>query len=144
MKLFFASDHAGLTLRRALMEHAASLGHDIVDLGPDSTESVDYPDYGNKLAQALAEQPEAHGVAVCGTGIGISIALNRHRHVRAARVNDVTAATLTRQHNNANVIAFGDRVIGVETAKHALTAFLSTEFEGGRHQRRVEKLSPAS
>jgi len=144
MKLFFASDHAGLNLRRALIDHAVSLGHEIADLGPETSESVDYPDFGNKLALALASEPEAHGVAVCGTGIGISIALNRHSHVRAALVNDVTTATLTRLHNDANVIAFGDRVIGVETAKDALTAFLNTAFEGGRHQRRVEKLSPTS
>jgi len=142
MKLFFASDHAGLNLRRVLRDHAASLGHDIVDLGPETDDSVDYPDFGNKLADALAAEPAAHGVAVCGTGIGISIALNRHAHVRAALVSDVTTATLTRLHNDANVVAFGDRVIGVETAKAALEAFLTTEFEGGRHERRVAKLSP--
>ena len=144
MKLFCASDHAGLNLRRVLMDHAVSLGHEIVDLGPDGTASVDYPDFGNKLADALATDPSAQGVAVCGTGIGISIALNRHSHIRAALVQDVTTATLTRLHNDANVIAFGDRVIGVETAKDALTAFLTTAFEGGRHLRRVEKLTPAN
>ena len=143
MKLFFASDHAGLNLRRALMDHAASLGHEIADLGPKSTESVDYPDYGNKLADALAANPDCWGVAVCGTGIGISIALNRHSHIRAALIHDVTTAKLTRLHNDANVIAFGDRVIGVETAKDALSAFMDTEFEGGRHQRRVDKLTPS-
>ena len=142
MKLVFASDHAGLTLRRALMEHAVSLGHDVVDLGPESSDSVDYPDFANALADALAEDPEASGVAVCGTGIGISIALNRHPHVRAALVSDVTTATLTRLHNDANVVAFGERVIGIETAKGALMAFLSTDYEGGRHERRVAKLSP--
>ena len=142
MKLVFASDHAGLTLRRALMEHAVSLGHDVVDLGPDSPDSVDYPDFANALADALAEDPEASGVAVCGTGIGISIALNRHPHVRAALVSDVTTATLTRLHNDANVVAFGERVIGIETAKGALSAFLTTDYEGGRHERRVAKLSP--
>ena len=142
MKLVFASDHAGLTLRRALMEHAVSLGHDVVDLGPDTSDSVDYPDFANALADALAQDPDASGVAVCGTGIGISIALNRHSHVRAALVSDVTTATLTRLHNDANVIAFGERVIGIETAKGALSAFLTTDYEGGRHERRVAKLSP--
>ena len=142
MKLFFASDHAGLNLRRALMDHAASLGHDVADLGPENAESVDYPDYGNKLADALATNPDCWGVAVCGTGIGISMALNRHSHIRAALIHDVTTAKLTRLHNDANVIAFGDRVIGIETAKDALVAFLKTEFEGGRHQRRVDKLTP--
>lgn len=142
MKLVFASDHAGLTLRRALMEHAVSLGHDVVDLGPDTSDSVDYPDFANALADALAKDPDASGVAVCGTGIGISIALNRHSHVRAALVSDVTTATLTRLHNDANVIAFGERVIGIETAKGALSAFLTTDYEGGRHERRVAKLSP--
>lgn len=142
MKLFFASDHAGLNLRRALIEHATSLGHEVLDLGPMTTDSVDYPDFANALAAALSQEPQAHGVAVCGTGIGISIALNRHSHIRAALVSDVTEARLTRLHNDANVIAFGDRVIGVETARDALSAFLSTEFEGGRHERRVAKLSP--
>ena len=142
MKLVFASDHAGLTLRRALIEHAQSLGHDVLDLGPETNESVDYPDYANALADALDADPAARGVAICGTGIGISIALNRHAHVRAALVSDVTTATLTRLHNDANVIAFGERVIGIETAKGALTAFLSTDYEGGRHERRVAKLTP--
>lgn len=142
MKLFFASDHAGVNLRRALLEHAAELGHSVTDLGPTDGESVDYPDFANVLADALADYPKAKGVAICGSGIGISIALNRHRHVRAALVNDVTGATLTRQHNDANVIAFGERLIGIETAKDALAAFLGTAFEGGRHERRVAKLSP--
>ena len=142
MKLFFASDHAGLNLRHALLEHAAELGHSVTDLGPTDGESVDYPDFANALADALADDPEAQGVAVCGSGIGISIALNRHRHVRAALVHDVTGATLTRQHNDANVVAFGERLIGIETAKDALAAFLGTAFEGGRHERRVAKLSP--
>lgn len=142
MKLFFASDHAGLNLRRALLEHAAELGYSVTDLGPTDGESVDYPDFANALADALADDPEAQGVAVCGSGIGISIALNRHRHVRAALVHDVTGATLTRQHNDANVVAFGERLIGIETAKDALAAFLGTAFEGGRHERRVAKLSP--
>ena len=142
MKLFFASDHAGLNLRRALIEHAAELGHSVTDLGPVEGQSVDYPDFANALAEALAADPEAQGVAVCGSGIGISIALNRHRHVRAALVHDVTSATLTRRHNDANVVAFGERLIGVETAKDALAAFLGTAFEGGRHERRVAKLSP--
>jgi len=142
MKLFFASDHAGVNLRRALLEHAAVLGHSVTDLGPTDGESVDYPDFANALADALADDPKAKGVAVCGSGIGISIALNRHRHVRAALVHDVTSATLTRQHNDANVVAFGERLIGIETAKDALAAFLGTAFEGGRHERRVAKLSP--
>lgn len=142
MKLFFASDHAGLNLRLALLEHAAELGHSVTDLGPTDGESVDYPDFANALADALADDPEAQGVAVCGSGIGISIALNRHRHVRAALVHDVTGAILTRRHNDANVVAFGERLIGIETAKDALAAFLGTAFEGGRHERRVAKLSP--
>ena len=142
MKLFFASDHAGLNLRRALIEYAAELGHSVTDLGPADGASVDYPDFANALAEALADNPDAQGVAVCGSGIGISIALNRHRHVRAALVHDVTSATLTRRHNDANVVAFGERLIGIETAVDALAAFLDTAFEGGRHERRVAKLSP--
>ena len=142
MKLFLASDHAGLNLRRALAEHAASMGHTIVDLGPEEGTSVDYPDFANKLADALSAEPEASGIAVCGTGIGISMALNRHAHLRAALVSEPTTAKLTRLHNDANVVVFGERVIGIETAKAALEAFLTTQYEGGRHERRVAKMSP--
>lgn len=134
-----ACDHGGVELKAALM--AAFPEINWLNLGVDTSESVDYPDYAGKLADALKDGRAARGVLICGTGIGISIAANRHSHIRCALVHDVTTTRLTRQHNDANVIAMGARIIGVEVAKDCVSAFLSTEFEGGRHQRRVDKLS---
>ncbi|MEM6680804.1 MAG: ribose 5-phosphate isomerase B [Pseudomonadota bacterium] len=136
-----ASDHAGLRLKTVLIEHVKELGHDVLDLGPHETQSVDYPDYGYKLASAVAGLEADIGIAVCGSGIGISMALNRHPAIRCALVTNGLMARLARQHNNANVIAFGDRLIGEDMAKDCVNAFLKAEFEGGRHKRRVDKLS---
>ena len=136
-----ASDHAGFDLKEILKRDLQEAGHDVLDLGTNSTQSVDYPDFGKALADAVASGRAERGVLVCGTGIGISIAANRNPKVRAAVVHDVTSARLTRQHNDANVVAFGQRLIGIETAREALKAFLATEFEGGRHAARVAKLS---
>ncbi|MGB2288888.1 MAG: ribose 5-phosphate isomerase B [Candidatus Puniceispirillaceae bacterium] len=141
MTIYFASDHAGMSLRQTLLSYVTQAGHDVVDLGPEETTSVDYPDYGVKLAMALKDDIAARGIAICGSGIGISIAVNRFSWVRAALVNTAEAASLSRQHNDANVLALGERLIAVETAKDSVNRFLSTEFEGGRHQRRVDKLS---
>ena len=141
LEIFMASDHAGINLRQSLASVLTDLGHIVHDLGPASDERVDYPDYGAALAKAMRSVPDARGVLVCGSGIGISIAANRFPWVRAALCHDVTTARLSRQHNDANVIAFGERLIGETTATEALEAFLSTEFEGGRHEGRVEKLS---
>jgi len=115
-----------------------------VDLGPADGSSVDYPDYGEKLALALSEDGDARGVAICGSGIGISIAVNRFPWVRAALVGSVEAAKLSREHNNANVIALGERLITQDTALACIDVFLSTDFEGGRHERRVDKLTKLS
>ena len=136
-----ASDHAGFDLKEILKRDLQEAGHDVLDLGTDSTQSVDYPDFGAAMADAVASGKVAKGVLVCGTGIGISIAANRNPKVRAAVVHDVTSARLTRLHNDANVVAFGQRLIGTETAREALKVFLDTEFEGGRHAGRVAKLS---
>jgi len=136
-----ASDHAGFDLKEILKRDLQEAGHDVLDLGTNSTQSVDYPDFGRALADAVASGRAERGVLVCGTGIGISIAANRNPKVRAAVVHDVTSARLTRQHNDANVVAFGQRLIGTETAREALKVFLATEFEGGRHAARVAKLS---
>ncbi len=141
MRYYFASDHAAFDLKAAMLDMLKQQGHDVVDLGPYDTSSVDYPDYADKLAQALSADPQAQGIAMCGTGIGISIALNRHKHIRAALCHDVTGARLTRAHNDANVLVMGARLIGAETAKDVVTAFIEVAFEGGRHQRRVDKLS---
>jgi len=136
-----ASDHAGFEMQEALAAELAALGHDVLDLGTDSAQnSVDYPDFAGALAEAMKAGKIKRGVLVCGTGIGIGIAANRHPWIRCGVVHDETSARLTREHNDANVIAIGARLIGVETAKDCLKAFLSTAYQGGRHDRRVAKL----
>jgi ribose 5-phosphate isomerase B len=139
--IYLSSDHAGADLRRTIAAHLLDLGHVVEDLGPASDESVDYPDYGARLAQAMKDDPQSRGVAVCGSGIGISIAVNRFAWVRAALVGDATAARLCREHNDANVLALGQRLTGVAVALDCVDVFLKTEFEGGRHARRVDKLA---
>jgi ribose 5-phosphate isomerase B len=136
-----ASDHAAIELKAQLVEHMRAAGHVVIDLGPANGESVDYPDYGYKLAEAIASGAAARGVALCGSGIGISISVNRNPACRCALVSDGLSARLAREHNDANVIAMGARLIGIETAKDCLEQFLATPFAGGRHQRRVDKLS---
>jgi ribose 5-phosphate isomerase B len=135
-----ASDHAGFDLKAQLKQELAAMGFETLDLGPDSTASVDYPDFADRLAAALKDGQAKRGVLICGTGIGISMAANRHRHIRAALVHDVTGARLTRQHDNANVLCLGARLIGADVAKDCLKVFLTTDFEGGRHENRVAKL----
>ncbi|SNS09403.1 ribose-5-phosphate isomerase [Sphingomonas laterariae] len=136
-----ASDHAAIELKAILADWLREQGHEVLDLGPATADSVDYPDYGYKLAETVASGAAAKGVALCGSGIGISIAVNRNPGVRCALVSDGLSARLSRQHNDANVVAMGARLIGVDSAKDCLAAFLATPFEGGRHQRRVDKLS---
>jgi len=143
VKIALASDHAAVALKAELGQWLRDQGHDVTDLGPDSTDSVDYPDYGFKLAAHVAGGAAQFGVALCGSGIGISIAVNRNPACRCALVSDSLSARLSRQHNNANVIAMGARLIGIDAAKDCLAAFLATPFEGGRHERRVAKLTPA-
>lgn len=138
--LALAADHAGYELKNALKAVLEKLAVDVLDLGTHDGASVDYPDMARALAAALGEGRAGRGVLVCGTGIGISIAANRHRHVRAALCHDVTTARLARQHNDANVLVLGARTIGTEVAVDCVAAFLETGFEGGRHQRRVDKL----
>jgi ribose 5-phosphate isomerase B len=140
MCIAMASDHAGYELKRLLAEEARNLGCEVIDLGTDGEESVDYPDFGQALAEAVASGRAERGVAVCGTGIGISIAVNRQSGVRAALCHNDTTARLAREHNDANVLALGARLVGVEVAKDCLRTFLNTEFAGGRHARRVAKL----
>jgi ribose 5-phosphate isomerase B len=141
MRIAIASDHAALALKSALIEHMRGAGHDVSDLGPFDVSSVDYPDYGYKLAGAIAAGEADRGVALCGSGIGISIAVNRNPVARAALVSEPLSAKLAREHNDANVIAMGARLTGIDMAKACLEAFLSTEFGGDRHARRVGKLS---
>lgn len=141
MRIAIASDHAALALKATLVEYMRAAGHDVDDLGPYDDSSVDYPDFGYKLASAIADGTAARGVALCGSGIGISIAVNRHPAARAALVSEPVSARLAREHNDANVIAMGARLIGADMAKACIDAFLATEFGGDRHQRRVNKLS---
>ena len=136
-----AADHAGYDLKVQLVPELKSLGFEVLDLGTDSRDPVDYPDFADALARALETGRAQRGVLVCGSGIGIAIAANRHRAVRAGVCHDATTARLTRQHNDANVLALGARIVGAEVAKDCLRAFLTTEFEGGRHQPRVAKMS---
>lgn len=139
--IVMASDHAGFELKELLKGDLRAAGREVLDLGVHSTQSADYPDYGRALAEAIRDGKAARGVLVCGTGIGISIAANREPSVRAAVVHDVTSARLTRQHNDANVMALGARLIGTEVARDCLRVFLDTDFEGGRHAARVAKLA---
>ena len=141
MRIAIASDHAALELKAALAEWLRGLGYEVDDLGPQGIESVDYPDYGYKLAEAVASGAASRGIAICGSGIGISIAVNRHKGARCALVSEPLSARLAREHNDANVIAMGARLIGLEMAKACVETFLATPFGGDRHQRRVEKLS---
>jgi ribose 5-phosphate isomerase B len=136
-----ASDHAGFELKQLLKEELREQGLPVVDLGPDGNDPVDYPDFGYAVAHALRDGRIARGVLVCGSGIGISIAANRYPEVRAALVHDALGARVARQHNDANVICFGGRMIGADAARECLRVFLETDFEGGRHCRRVDKLS---
>jgi ribose 5-phosphate isomerase B len=136
-----ASDHAGVDLKSTLKEELASLGFEVLDLGTQDKESVDYPDMADALANAIEDHQASRGVAICGSGIGISMAANRHRHIRAALCHDTLSAKLAREHNDANVLALGARLIGTETARDCLRTFLNTPYEGGRHQRRVDKMS---
>jgi ribose 5-phosphate isomerase B len=139
-RVALASDHAGVALKDVLKQAVEALGHTALDLGTHGDASVDYPDFGDKLAHAILAGEAELGVVVCGTGIGISIAVNRHKGVRAALCHDTTSARLSRQHNDANVLALGARMIGPEVAKDCLATFLATQFEGGRHAGRVNKL----
>jgi ribose 5-phosphate isomerase B len=144
MRIAIASDHAALDLKAMLADWLREQGHDVTDLGPFDATSVDYPDYGYKLAAAVADGSAERGVALCGSGIGISIAVNRNPGARCALVSEPLSAALAREHNDANVIAMGARLIGPEMAKACLAAFLATPFGGDRHQRRVDKLSNPS
>ena len=141
MKIAIASDHAAIGFKAELSGWLRDHGHEVEDLGTHTDASVDYPDYGYRLAEAVAAGKAERGVALCGSGIGISIAANRNPAVRCALVNEPLSARFARSHNDANVIAMGERMIGLEMAKACLDVFLSTEFEGGRHSHRVDKLS---
>ncbi len=140
MRIAIASDHAAVSLKAALAAWLRAGGHDVLDLGTDGNASVNYPDYGFALAAALADGRAERGIALCGSGIGISIAANRNPACRCALVSEPLSASLARLHNDANAIALGARLIGEDMAKACIEAFLSTDFAGGRHQHRVDML----
>ena len=140
MKIALGADHAGYALKERLKDYLASLGHEVTDLGTGSTDSVDYPDFGFAVGKAVAGGRAERGVICCGTGIGIAIAANRVKGVRAGVPNDLFATRLMREHNDANVIAFGARQTAAPLAEAMLDLFLVTSFAGGRHERRVKKL----
>jgi ribose 5-phosphate isomerase B len=140
-RIAIVSDHAAYEMKAMLAEHLRDLGHEVLDLGTTSTDSVDYPDYGYRMAAAIASGDADKGVALCGSGVGISISINRHPACRCALVSEGLSARLARQHNDANVLALGARLIGIEQARDCVDQFLATPFAGGRHQRRVDKLS---
>jgi ribose 5-phosphate isomerase B len=139
-KIAIAADHAGFHLKAAVIAFLKEQGHEVLDLGPENTDRVDYPDYGYKLAECIRDGGAPLGIGICGSGIGIGIALNRFSAVRAALCHDVTSARLCRRHNDANVLVLGERLIGPQVALDCVAAFLETSFEGGRHAGRVEKL----
>lgn len=138
MKVAIACDHGGVILKEYLKQ---SIDVEWIDLGTNGSDSVDYPDYGYKLAEAISNNEAEYGVAICGSGIGISIAVNRHKDIRAALCNNTTMARLSREHNDANIVCLGARLTGDLLAKEITETFLNIEFEGGRHERRRDKLT---
>ncbi|MDH3293858.1 MAG: ribose 5-phosphate isomerase B [Acidimicrobiia bacterium] len=141
MRIAVGSDHAGFVLKNTIAEHLGAAGHQVIDVGTDQPVSVDYPDFGASVGRAVVGGDAELGVAVCGSGIGICIAANKVRGVRAATVHDVTSARLSREHNNANIMCVGERFIGPQVALDAVDAFLVAEFAQGRHTRRVDKIT---
>ena len=140
MKIAIAADHGGFELKDSMVEYIKSLGNEVLNLGTNSADSVDYPDYAKKVCEEIQKGNSDLGILICGTGIGMSLAANKFEGIRAACVSDVYSAKMSRNHNNANVLCFGARVIGDEVAKLIIKTFLENEFEAGRHQRRVDKI----
>jgi len=141
MKFYIATDHAGYAVKDYIKELLRSKGHEAIDLGPDSADRVDYPDFGRKCAEAVRDDAGSFGIVVCGTGIGISISANKVPGIRAALCHDAYTARMARAHNDAQILAFGERVVGKGVIESMIDAFISTEFEGGRHAGRVEKIN---
>ena len=141
MKIAIGNDHAAVNLKKEIMAYVESLGHEVVNFGTDSNEICHYPEYGEKVGMAVATGEYDCGILICGTGVGISIAANKVNGVRAAVCSDTATARLVKEHNNANIIAFGERIVGVELAKDIVKAFLEAEFMGGRHAIRVDMIS---
>lgn len=141
MKIAIGNDHAAVELKWQIMEYVKELGHEVVNYGTDTSDSCHYPEYGEKVAKAVAEKKADYGILICGTGVGISIAANKVKGIRAAVCSDTTTARLVKEHNNANIIAFGARIVGNELAKDIVKAYLNAEFLGGRHAERVDMIT---
>ncbi len=141
MRIGIANDHSAVEMKKEIMAYLESLGYEVINYGTDSEESCDYPVYGEKVAEAVKNGEVDRGVAICGTGVGIGLACNKVKGIRACTCSEPYSAEYSRRHNNANIITFGARVIGIETAKQIVKVFMETEFEGGRHERRVNQIS---
>lgn len=144
MNIYVGADHAGFNIKEAVKNMLANYNYDIIDLGTNSNARVDYPDFGHKVAQAVLADEGSFGIVICGTGIGISIAANKYKGIRAALCHDDYTAKMARAHNNANILAFGERVVGLGVVESIIDTFLTTPFEGGRHANRVEKIEVKS
>ncbi len=140
MKIIIGNDHASPDMKREIVKYLEELGHEVINFGVDTTESCNYPEIGAKVGRAVAAGEADCGILICGTGVGISLAANKIKGVRAAVCSETTTARFVKQHNNANIIAFGSRIVGVETAKDIVKTYLEAEFEGGRHQVRVDMI----
>jgi len=140
MKFYIGTDHAGIALKNWTVELLQSKGHEVHDFGPYTTERVDYPDYAHKVATAVLEDKDAQGILICGSGIGMSMAANRHKGIRAALCHDAYTATVARGHNDANILCFGERIVGKGVAESIIDAWIAGSFEGDRHVARVEKI----
>lgn len=140
MKIAIGNDHTAIEMKNAIMEHLQERGFEVLNLGTDCTDSCDYPEYGEKVGRAVVSGEADLGIAICGTGVGISLAANKVKGIRACVCSEPYTAKLSRMHNNSNVLAFGARVIGVELAKMITDEWLDAKYEGGRHQRRVDML----
>ncbi len=140
MKIYIATDHAAFCIKEDVKKILNSLGYEVIDLGPQSDKRVDYPDYAHKLCKEVLKNPKSQGVLICGTGIGMSITANKHPGIRAALCHDAYTAQMAREHNEANVLCFGQRVVGLGTIESICTLWAKSSFEGGRHALRVEKI----
>lgn len=140
MKFYIATDHAGVDLKDFSVEYLKAKGHEVVDFGPYNRDRVDYPDYAIKVSQAVLNDASAHGILICGSGIGMSMAASRHKGIRAALCHDAYTASVARGHNDANVLCYGERVVGKGVVESILDAWISSSFEGGRHIQRVQKI----
>lgn len=141
MKLAIASDHVGVELKQVIVDYLKELNHEVIDLGPQSTERTDYPKYGKKVALKVVNEEVDAGILICGTGVGISLSANKVKGIRAVVCSEPYSAQLSKQHNNTNILAFGSRVVGSELAKMIVKSWLEAEFEGGRHGKRIDMIS---